>query len=94
MRKLYVQNREEAAVVKESESSMEKQIKDLMEKVVVLDSKTEDSVRPGEAPPSRKSGFFKKIVSKITDSDSEKNGETKRLLMELETLGMSIGETC
>ena len=37
MRKLYVQNREEAAVVKESKSSMEKQIKDLMEKVAVLE---------------------------------------------------------
>ena len=123
MRKLYVQNREEAAVVKEAESSMERQLKDLMQKVAVLegiqaeaaaekvtvledirvddnktedpqDSKTEDSATPGEAPPSRKPGFFKKIVSKITGNGSEKNGETKRLLMELETLGMSIRETC
>ena len=36
MRKLYVQNRE-AAVVKEAESSMERQLKDLMQKVAVLE---------------------------------------------------------
>ena len=112
MRKLYVQNRE-AAVVKEAESSMERQLKDLMQKVAVLegiqaqaaaekvtvpegprtdekDSNTEDSATAGEAPTSKKPGFFKNIVRRVTGKTSETNGETTRLLMELESLGMSI----
>ena len=112
MRKLYVQNRE-AAVVKEAESSMERQLKDLMQKVAVLegiqaqaaaekvtvpedpqtdekDSNTEDIATAGEAPPSRKPGFFKNIVRRVRGKTSETNGETNRLLMELESLGMSI----
>jgi len=56
------------------------------------DSTTEDSGSSGGAKEN--AGFFKKMWSRMRGKGSAVGGDTRWLLMELEALGMSIGETC
>jgi hypothetical protein len=58
------------------------------------DSTTEDSRNSGGVKEeSKNAGFLRNMVRRIRGKESTVGGDTRRLLMELEALGMSIGET-
>jgi hypothetical protein len=58
-------------------------------------STTEDDGSSGGAKEDRRNGgFLRRMVRRMRGKESAVGGDMRCLLMELEALGMSIGETC